>query len=108
MTGTLEAPVSWDQDFRPMKCKYCDSKAFAIQLPKRDLDAYYESLEEPVTLFPKLFSSLFSQGHYYLYVPLTCAKCGTEADETMFMLQSDWKPRRERTTSDAESGAKKD
>jgi len=106
MRGTLETPAPfWDTTFHPMKCEYCDAKAFAIQIPK-NLDEYYESLEksskdDQVTMFPKLFSSL-TEGHYYHYVPLSCAKCGQEVEgmsmfrSLMDLQKGNWKPPKER------------
>lgn len=107
MRGTLERPIAYDiPGYHPLKCEECDSMSFAVQLPN-DLDEYYESLqteEERKTMFPKLFSGI-SEANYYHYVPLTCAKCGTEVEGGgMFRSLADlqrgnWMPPNERNPS---------
>ena len=109
MTGTLEKPQrtsDMDNRFhRLLKCDYCDSMAFSLELPK-NLDEYYESFEDEEqrrTLFPKLFSGPSDDGRYYHVVPFYCAKCGNTMDRvSLFRLLEDnsgnWKPRRERNT----------
>jgi len=66
--GTLEKPYPLgDRSAPPIKCLNCDSKSFAIHLPK-DLDEYYKESfdeEERDTMFPKLFQDLLDTGEYY-------------------------------------------
>ena len=92
--GTLEKPYPLGSP--SIKCLKCDSKSFAIHLPK-DLDKEYKELsdqEERETTFPKLFKGLLETGEYYYRVLITCAKCGdSPADEHLiFKALGDWKP----------------
>jgi hypothetical protein len=91
--GTLEKPYPVGSP--PIKCLKCDSKSFAIHLPK-DLDEEYResNQEERETTFPKLFKDLLDTGEYYYCVLLTCAKCGDSLTDKHFFFKSlgDWKP----------------
>jgi len=111
MTGTLETPQrssDYDDRFHKiLKCDFCDSRAFALELPK-DLNEYYESfedLEQRKVLFPKLFNGPSDEGRYYHFVPVHCAKCGVTMDRiSLFRLledlgSGDWKPRGEHKPS---------
>ena len=95
--GTLEKPYPLgDRTAPPIKCLNCDSKSFAIHLPK-DLDEdYKESFdqEEREARFPKLFKDPLDTGEYYHCVLVTCAKCGDSlADEHLFFKSlGSWKP----------------
>jgi hypothetical protein len=91
--GTLEKPYALGSP--PITCLKCDSKSFAIHLPK-DLDEEYGECnqEERGTTFPKLFKDLLDTGEYYYCVLVTCAKCGESlADKHLFLKPlGDWKP----------------
>ena len=95
--GTLEKPYSLgDRSAPPIKCLNCNSKSFAIHLPK-DLDEYYKESfdqEEQETMFPKMFKDLLDTGEYYFRVLVTCAKCGHSlTDEHLFFKSlGSWKP----------------
>ena len=91
--GTLERPYPIGGP--AMKCLKCESKSFAIHLPK-DLDQDYKESdqEERETMFPKLFKDPLDIGEYYYRVLVTCAKCGDSlADRHVFFKSlGDWKP----------------
>jgi hypothetical protein len=91
--GTLEKPYPIGNP--PIKCLNCDSKSFAIHLPK-DLDEEYKESdqEERETTFPKLFKDPLDTGEYYYCALVTCAKCGDSlADKHLFFKSlGDWKP----------------
>ena len=114
--GTLEKPLPYsDSDHLPQKCLVCDSRAFALYFPK-DLDKeyeYWQTKEERTTMFPKLYTG-FSEGHYYHYVIVQCAKCGMELEtEALFrsltsLQEGDWKPPNQRRPSNVENPTKKE
>jgi hypothetical protein len=91
--STLENP--YPIGYPPIKCLNCDSKSFAIHLPK-DLDVEYKEAtqDERETMFPKLFKDPLDIGEYYYCVHVTCAKCGDSlADKHLFFKSlDDWKP----------------
>lgn len=95
--GTLEKPYALGDRTAPrIKCLKCDSKSFAIHLPK-DLDEYYKESfneEERETMFPKLFKDLLDTGEYYYRVLVTCAKCGDSLgdQQPFFKPLGTWKP----------------
>ena len=95
--GTLEKPYPLGDRTAPaVKCRNCDSKSFAIHLPK-DLDEYYKESfdqEERETIFPKLFKDVLDTGEYYYRVLVTCAKCGDSlADQHLFLKSlGSWMP----------------
>jgi hypothetical protein len=105
-TGTLENPISWEgyPDFQAMKCSNapsCDSKSFAVYVPK-DLNKEYESCDDEERngiMFRRLFSSLSNSGQYYYCARVTCAKCGQYLDgPVLFMPLDDWKPPKDPST----------
>jgi hypothetical protein len=92
--GTLEKPYPLGHP--PIKCLKCDSKFFAIRLPK-DLDEEYKELsdqEERETMFPKLFKDPLDTGEYHYRVLVTCSKCGEKLEDEHLFFKSlgDWKP----------------
>jgi hypothetical protein len=98
--GTLEKPYPLgDRSAPPIKCLNCDSKSFAIHLPKNFNEEYKESIdqEERETMFPKLFKDPLDTGEYYYRLLVTCAKCGdSPADEQLsFKALGDWIPPQE-------------